>query len=86
MSEIFEGTAKTLKFLSKRNQASITELKDGVRISQDAIYNAIEKLKDAGLLEEKKERRFPRRRLLILTGRGAKVAEKLLEIDELMGG
>jgi DNA-binding MarR family transcriptional regulator len=84
MSEIFEGTVRVLKFLLKKKQASISELKDGIGASQDAIYNAIEKLKASNLLEEKRERRFPRRRLLILTEKGEKVAQKLCEIDNLM--
>jgi DNA-binding MarR family transcriptional regulator len=86
MSEIFEGTVKVLKFLLERKQVSISELKDGVGISQDAIYNAIEKLKASNLLEERREGRFPRRRLLVLTDRGKRVAEKLSEIDRLMSG
>ncbi len=49
--------------------------------SQTSLYNALRKLKDAGLIEEKMEATFPRRRLISLTEKGMTVAKKLEEIE-----
>lgn len=55
-----------------------------VGASQQAVYNALRKLKDAGLIQEELEQEFPRRRLISLTEKGRKVDEKLEEIEEVL--
>ncbi len=60
----------------------VSEIIRKVGASQQAVYNALRKLKDAGLIEEELEQEFPRRRLISLTGKGRKVAEKLEEIED----
>lgn len=71
------GSIQILLFLDKSEAATLTDLKDGVNCSLSAVYNALRKLKDAGLIEERMEDTFPRRRLISLTEKGRKVAGKL---------
>ncbi|MEM3390464.1 MAG: winged helix DNA-binding protein [Thermoproteota archaeon] len=71
-------------FLSKKGATTLTEIKDNVNYSLSAIYNALRKLKDAGLIQEELEKEFPRRRLISLTDKGRKVAEKLEEIEKVL--
>jgi len=51
--------------------------------SQTAIYRTVRILTQAGLLEEHRERKFPRRRLIRLTSKGCKVAEILTQIQAI---
>ncbi len=76
------GSIKILLFLNNKDALTLTDVKDGVPCSLSAIYNALRKLKDAGLIEERMEDTFPRRRLISLTERGRKVAELLKEIED----
>ncbi|MEM3580933.1 MAG: winged helix DNA-binding protein [Candidatus Bathyarchaeia archaeon] len=79
------GSIRILLFLSKKGATTLTEIKDNVNCSLSAIYNALRKLKDAGLIQEELEKEFPRRRLVSLTDKGRKVAEKLEEIERILG-
>ena len=63
---------------------SITELRDNLEASGMAIYNAIKKLADAGLVAEERENHFPYRRWIVLTPLGQRVAEKLAEIETIL--
>ena len=70
--------------LNKTTELTLTDLKNKVKCSLSALYTALGKLKVAGLIQEDLEDMFPRRRLISLTGKGKKVAEKLEEIELMM--
>ena len=78
------GSIRIMLFLNKKGAATLTDIKDGVNCSLSAIYNALRKLRDAGLIQEELEQEFPRRRLISLTEKGKKVAEKLEEIERVL--
>jgi len=82
--ETLEQTAacRILVYLYKEGDFAVSEIIRKVGSSQQAIYNALRKLRDAGLIQEELEETFPRRRLISLTEKGRKVAEKLEEIEE----
>lgn len=80
-----KGALKLLLHLFREGPKPISELKGRVAW-QHALYTAVEKLRDAGLVEEIVEREFPKRRLVALTEKGRRVAELLLRVEELMGG
>lgn len=79
------GSIRIILFINKKGASTLTDIKNGVDCSISAIYNALRKLKDAGLIQEELEQEFPRRRLISLTEKGRKVAEKLEEIERLLG-
>jgi len=70
--------------LNKTTELTLTDLKNKVNCSLSALYTALGKLKVAGLIQEDLEDTFPRRRLISLTGKGKKVAEKLEEIERIL--
>ncbi|MBB5255292.1 winged helix DNA-binding protein [Sulfurisphaera ohwakuensis] len=49
-----------------------------------AVLRAVDKLIKIGILEEKREETFPRRRLIRLTNKGRIIREKLREIYDLI--
>ena len=86
--ELLEQTSacRALVYLLKNNRSTISEILNKGDFSQTSLYNALRKLRDAGLIQEELEQEFPRRRLISLTEKGKKVAEKLEEIEEELGG
>lgn len=80
------GSIRIMLLLNNKGGLTLTDIKDNVSCSLSAVYNALRKLKDAGLIEEEFEEDFPRRRLISLTEKGKKVAEKLEEIEEELSG
>lgn len=61
----------------------ISHLKQNIRISQVALYNAVKNLVKLGLVEEKVTD-YPKFRLINITSRGKVVTEKLLEIKQFL--
>ncbi|MBU4189456.1 MAG: helix-turn-helix transcriptional regulator [Candidatus Thermoplasmatota archaeon] len=51
------------------------------KINQSALYSALPKLLEMGMIEEKKSKSFPFKRTFKLTENGRKVAKHLLEIE-----
>ncbi|MEM3390548.1 MAG: winged helix-turn-helix domain-containing protein [Nitrososphaerota archaeon] len=85
MLEAIEQTsACRILILLLKEAYPVSEIIYKVGASQQAVYNALRKLKDAGLIQEELEKEFPRRRLISLTDKGRKVAEKLEEIERLL--
>jgi len=70
--------------LNKTTELTLTDLKNKVNCSLSALYTALGKLKVASLIQEDLEDTFPRRRLISLTAKGKKVAEKLEEIERIL--
>jgi len=53
-------------------------------LNRQTIFNNVRVLLKEGLVTEKKEEGFPPRRLISLTEKGRKVAEKLEEIERVL--
>jgi len=70
--------------LLKYGRLSLLELREKSDLSNQTVYNNVKRLLEMGLIQEELEETFPRRRLISLTEKGRKVAEKLEEIEELL--
>jgi DNA-binding MarR family transcriptional regulator len=68
--------------LLKYGRLSLLELREKSDLSNQTVYNNVKRLLEMGLIQEELEETFPRRRLISLTEKGRKVAEKLEEIEE----
>jgi DNA-binding MarR family transcriptional regulator len=68
--------------LLKYGRLSLLELREKSDLSNQTVYNNVKRLLEMGLIQEELEETFPRRRLISLTEKGKKVAEKLEEIEE----
>lgn len=84
--KVLEQTAavRLLLLLARKGKMSMIEIRNSLEASNVAIYNAIKKLREAGLIDDKHEDRFPYRRLVELTPLGREVAELLARIEELL--
>ena len=54
------------------------------KMNRQTVYNNLRILLSLGLITEKREEGFPPRRLISLTEKGRKVAEKLEEIEVIL--
>jgi len=80
-----KGVVEILLFLLEEERAAdISDMRKKLSIGHSALYSALEKLKKAGLIEEKKRREFPFNRFFLLTSKGKKVAEYLAEIERVL--
>jgi len=84
--EALEQTSaiRILVFLLTHEKVSRSEIINGIKASHVAIYNAIRKLKEAGLVVEETERDFPFRVFVMLTEKGRRVAEHLAEVEKIL--
>jgi len=73
-----------LIFIASRRSATVREVISKVRGSVSTILKAINNLVALGFLEEKREEKFPFRRVLRLSPKGEKVARYLIEIYKLL--
>lgn len=87
MIELLEqtGALRILIYLDEKhpNGCPISYIRHDIRISQAGLYNAIKKLIEAGLVEEKVTD-YPKLRLIKLTEKGKKVAELAKKIKEIL--
>ena len=76
---------QTLVFMVKNENKDIlsTSLIDGVKGSPNTIYSCINRLLENKLIQEE-WKEAPRRRIFTLTKKGREMAEKLLEIEEIL--
>ncbi|MBC7113208.1 MAG: winged helix-turn-helix transcriptional regulator [Candidatus Methanomethyliales bacterium] len=79
-----KSACRVLVYLLENDSSTISDILNKGDFSQTSLYNALRKLKDADLIQEELEKEFPRRRLISLTEKGKKVAEKLEEIEKLL--
>jgi len=75
---------RILVHLSKKGEATRTDLKRSIDASQQAIYNALPLLKENNLIKETTDERFPFAVKISLTEKGKKVAEYLIKIEEML--
>jgi len=78
------GSVRIILLLSRRGDVTLTDLRDNVGCSISSIYNALPKLKNAGIIQESLEADFPRRRRISLTAKGKRVAEKLADVERIL--
>jgi DNA-binding HxlR family transcriptional regulator len=84
--EALEQTSlpRILTYLLRVKRASRSDLKNNIRASQQAIYNALPILLRNGLIEERQSDTFPFRIEVTLTEKGRRVAALLAEIEKIM--
>jgi DNA-binding MarR family transcriptional regulator len=76
---------KILLFLLKKDGVPAKTIVDEGGVNNTPLLRAIQELEQLGLIIEKREENvIPRRRLIFLTEKGRKVAEKLKEINEII--
>ncbi|BDC18242.1 hypothetical protein HS5_11320 [Acidianus sp. HS-5] len=63
---------------------SVSKVIDASGANSTAVLRAVDELIKMGILEEKREETFPRRRLVRLTDKGKIIRERLREIDKLI--
>jgi len=76
---------RILALLHKKERASRTDLRQQIQASIDAIYNAVPKLKDLGLINEESREKFPFTVEISLTQKGRRVAELVVDIEKMLG-
>jgi DNA-binding MarR family transcriptional regulator len=85
IAELEQTTAlRIILHLYKEEKASRTDLRKNIDASIAAIYNALPKLRNLGLIEETKEEAFPFTVVVTLTKKGKKVASHLSEIEKIL--
>ncbi|WP_088912486.1 winged helix-turn-helix transcriptional regulator [Sulfolobus acidocaldarius] len=76
---------KILLFLLKKDGVPAKTIVDEGGVNNTPLLRALQELEQLGLVTEKREENvIPRRRLIFLTEKGRKVAEKLKEINEII--
>ena len=83
---ILEQTAlaRILVFLKYKKVACRSELINGVRVSQQAVYNAVPKLLAQNLIKPVHPKGSPRRKDVVLTEKGIKLADALEQLLEIL--
>jgi len=79
-----EYMIRVLLVLAREDKIPVSIIVERAKSSPNAVYNALRKLIQSGLISEEREEDFPRRRLISLTDRGRKVAELLVEIEKVL--
>jgi DNA-binding MarR family transcriptional regulator len=74
---------RIIVYLKHASKASRTELKTGIHASQQAIYKALFMLKAEGIIQELTPEGSPRRKDVVLTAKGHKIADALEDMEEL---
>ncbi|QXJ30358.1 transcriptional regulator, SarA/Rot family [Saccharolobus shibatae] len=75
-----------LYLISVKEGVAVKEIYEEMKLSPNAVTLAVNKLINEGILIEKREEVFPRRRLVYLSEKGKKIAQLLLQVQEIMKG
>ena len=79
------GILRILIYLhDKGGGVSITDFVQKAKINQSALYSALPKLLEMGMIEEKMSNVFPFKRTFKLTENGKKVVNHLREIEKIL--
>ena len=73
-----------LRYLYKNSPTTFTHLRDNVKGSLSTVNNITIDLDRIGLVNDTMKNEFPRTREISLTEKGREVAEKLLEIKNIL--
>lgn len=80
------GSPEILLYLLEKEQGRVTDILiflRSLRIGQSAMYNALKILKECNLIDDIVSE-YPKTRLIKITEKGRRVAEKILEIKEIL--
>ena len=76
---------KVLLFLLRKDGVPAKTIVEEGGVNNTPLIRALQELEQLGLVVEKREENvIPRRRLIFLTEKGKKVAEKLKEINDII--
>ena len=78
------GAIEFLLYLLKKEKVKVSDALRDLEVGQVALYNALDKLIKADLISERRGDRFPFPRFFILTDKGRRVAEHLVEIEKIL--
>ncbi|QIW23603.1 MarR family transcriptional regulator [Sulfolobus sp. S-194] len=73
-----------LYLISIKEGVAVKEIYEEMKLSPNAVTQAVNKLLNEGLLIEKREEVFPRKRLIYLSDKGRKIAQLLLQMQEII--
>ena len=73
-----------LYLISIKEGVAVKEIYEGMKLSPNSVTQALNKLLNEGFLVEKREEVFPRRILIYLSEKGRKIAQLLLQIQEII--
>jgi DNA-binding MarR family transcriptional regulator len=76
-----ESETKVLLALLQNEQTPIMTLPKVARLGGSAVYNSVRWLSGRGLVQESREKEAPRRRMIMLTDKGRKLARMLQLIE-----
>lgn len=80
-----KGVLEILLYLHEHKKASRTKLRDNIGAVLETIYKtSLPTLKELGLIKETRSDKFPFTVEVFLTEKGENIAQKLLEIKELL--
>jgi len=78
------GAIELLLYLYRNGETTFTNAVRSLKAGQAALYSAISRLLEAGLITEERGDIFPFTRTLKLTKKGYRVAEYLTEIEKIL--
>jgi MarR family. len=73
-----------LYLVSVKEGVAVKEIYEEMKLSPNAVTQAVNKLLNEGFLVEKREEIFPRRRIIYLSEKGRKIAQLLLQVQEII--
>ncbi len=73
-----------LRHLLSIKESTFTDLRENVKGSLSTVNNIVIELDRLGLVNDVLLNTYPRTRMISLTEKGRKVAEKLLEIEKIL--
>jgi DNA-binding MarR family transcriptional regulator len=73
-----------LYLISIKEGVAVKEIYEEMKLSPNSVTQALDKLLNEGFLVEKREQVFPRKRLIYLSEKGRKIAQLLLQIQEII--
>ena len=79
------GILRLLVYLAEDGEKPLTEVRDDTDIPIHQLYSSVDKCKEMGLVKTRIDNtKYPPKNLIYATEKGKKVAEKLLEIKNLI--
>jgi len=85
LTRLFDPRAEILARLTE-GEKHVERLIEETNLSSGTIDKSLRTLEEEGLIETKQEERFPRRRNISLTEKGAKIAHHLDEVRKILEG
>lgn len=79
-----KATLRILLYLHKNGQTKLTTIIKNLPMGQKAVYTALNTLRELTLLKEETSQEFPFTRKFKLTPKGEKVAQQIVQIENLL--